>query len=310
MGFDAAYRRFVAAHPDAAVWHDPDFCEALAPPTLLSAYRGVTLTDARGEVLAAVPVYRKWRPWGRVLAIPPFGRYADPLTRDGGAEGVAQAVAVLAKAFQGCTAVDHFLSPEASERLLPALRARMQGLEVLPRTTYRIAIDAPPEEIKRRASKDKRRQLRRAADYWTYRHEGLTPEVLDVLEATYARQGMRVPYQRAALQRLAVALAPSDGIAIGCARHPDGSLGAVSIAIAGARQVYCLLSGAREDARQQAGGSFVLSQAVDWAYASGRGQLDFLGSDLAGPGRNRKELGGVRGAYAHLRWWRWPSALV
>lgn len=320
MGFGDDYRAFVAAHPGASLWHDPDFLTALAPPQTRGAYHGVVLRDASGTVTAAVPVYRKRRLDGLVATVPPLGRYADPLTAaPPGRGGEAQAVAVLREAWRGCVSVDHVLSPRATALLAP-LRQACPGLRHRERTTYLASVADGMEPAWRAVAKGKRRQLRRAEAYWTLGTSGLTAEVLEVLRTPFRRQGLAVPYSEDVLRAVARDLAPGERFRVHTARHPDGVLGAAGVAVADGETVYALVSGSTAAARGHDGGSLMLWRHLRFAAATGRSRVDFLGSDLEGPGRNRRELGGRAAAYAQvwwdqrawtrgLRWWRggWGS---
>ena len=299
-GFCADYRRFVAAHPDATLWHDPEVLRALEPPGERGAYHGVVVRDTSGQVAAAVPVYRKRRVDGTVATVPPLARYADPLTalpRDGGGE--AQAVAVLREAWRDCVSVDHVLGSRAAP-LVGALRAAFPGLGVRERATYLVPLDDGLDAAHRRVSRSKRKRLRKAEDYWQATDVGLSRACGDVLAAPFRRRGLAVPYDESVLQALAIALAPRGAFRIDAARHPDGTLGAAALVIADEGTAYALLSGSTDAARAYDGGSYVLWRNVAYAAERGCRRLDFLGSDLPGPAQNRRDLGGVRETYVQV----------
>ena len=306
-GFCADYRSFVHAHPDATLWHDPDFLEALAPVGARGGYCGVVLRDGGGAVTAAVPVYRKRRVDGVVATVPPLARYADPLTAlPHGRGGEAQAVDVLRAAWRDCVSADHVLSPRAAH-LAGALRVSCPGLGVRERDTYVVSLDDGLEAAHRRMSRSKRKRLRKAGAYWRTATIGLGAECRDVLAAPFRRQGLAVPYDEAVLSALAVALAPRGGFRIDAALHPDGTLGAAALVIADEGTAYALLSGSTDAARAHDGGSYALWRNVTAAAELGCRRLDFLGSDLPGPAQNRRDLGGVRETYVRVwldrRWW-------
>lgn len=313
MPLDAAYRDFVAGCPTATVWHRAELLTCFGREARHADWDAAVHRDAAGGIVAALPYYAKRRLDGRVVVMPAPIRYLGPVFDPAYAARVGFAEAyrrVLAGLPTGLRSFDQAWSPALPP---PAVALAGAQFRSAARPTYLVDLTGGAEALARRPNKSMRKRLRRAERYWRCTPEPLTADAHDVLEASVRREGVDVGYRRDALGEALGALGEA-GVAH-VARHPDGSIGAVSVAIADEGTGYCWLSGSTLRARDHDGGSYVLWCDVSWAQRRGCAQVDFLGSALPGPAENRRQLGGRRAEYPYvyrdaapwtraLRWWR------
>ena len=313
MPLTPAYRAFVAACPTATVWHRAELLTCFGTEARGGDWDAAACRDGGGRLMAALPFYRKRRVDGRVVVMPAPVRYLGPVFDAAyvAAVGFAEAFRrVVAELPGDLRSFDQAWSPQLPP---PGVALAAAGFRSASRPTYLVDLTGGPEALARRPNKSMRKRLRRAERYWTCTPEALTGAAHEVLEASLRRAGVEVGYRREALDAALAALG-EDGV-VHVARHPDGEIGAVSVAIADAATGYCWLSGSTLRARERDGGSYVLWRDVCWAQARGCAQVDFLGSALRGPAENRRQLGGQLTTYPYvyrdgavwtraLRWWR------
>ena len=302
------YERLVAsAGGVSTLWSDPEFL------TGFGESRGTWRVHYQGlpdEAQLALPYFERSTPLGTIVTLPPLLRYCAPVFAEGmspAARGRALADACERISLQyGLTTLSFDPSTSA---LLPE---DLPGLQWRP--TYVIQL-GPEVDPTRLPNKTMRRRLRRAREHWQLRTGPFTEEVHDVLETTYHRQGITVPYDRAVLGEHFKALAER-GLAVSHqAVDAEGRVQGASIVIADQRAAYCWVSGSTDVGRAHDAGSLVLAEDVAWAHRTGRQSVDFLGSALPGPAENRRQLGGQLTHYAYVqrdrawwakarRWWR------
>ena len=295
---DEAYRAYVHAHAEATLWHDADFLAALVPPGERGAWLYVA-AERDGELVAVWPHYVKRRLDGRVVTVPPLARYADPLGGD-----AAFAKTGLAALTQGRAAVTLLLSPgqQLAGEHLPA-RTHLRE-----RTTYLASTAGGVAGMRTRVSKRMRRTLRKAGDHWTVAEvERLGTRELRILAEPFRRQGIAQPYADEVVARVAALLQPRGQLVAQVLLDPAGEAQAVGVALLDARRGYMWLNGSTDAARTHHGGTYVYWTNFLACAARGVPVIDCLGSELAGPAENRRQLGArpvgylqVEGRYSWL----------
>jgi len=159
MGFSQAYRSFIAGHPDATVWHDADFLEALTVHDSIHDWSAVELI-VDDELVGVLPICCKKRVDGLVITTPPLARYCSPLfiesysDRAGMPSAICELFNVLPK---GYVSLDQQWHPSLFE---DASTSSCVEIRELP--TYKLDLPSTLEEVLLLPKKRMRRTLRAA----------------------------------------------------------------------------------------------------------------------------------------------------
>ncbi len=297
MGFSQAYRAFVAGHPDATVWHDADFLECLTAYDNIHEWSDALL-EVDGNLVGVLPICCKKRVDGLVITTPPLARYCSPLFDDnylkevGAAGAICDLVDVLPK---GYSSFDQQWHPSMFDQVNFS-----NCVLVKEQPTYKLQLPDTLEEVAMLPRKKMRRTLRSATKYWTLRKGELDAKGLAMLRSPFERQRLPVPYDERVVAS-AYSLLASKGRAV-ChyAIDPNGIMQGATICISDEHTAYCWIAGSSIEARSNSCGSYLLAAEINWAFEQGLKEVDFLGSALAGPAENRRQLGGVLHPYPHV----------
>ena len=298
---DDAYRAFVAAQPGATLWHDADFLACFGRGRGRWTYAATT--DADGALTGVLPAYRRRYPLGLAhgVAMPPLVRYCGPLLagRLPPEQRGPTARALLAEARRLGLRFAQAWPREASAFVdVPEVAADFRIAE---RSTYLYDPRGTPADLLARATKSKRRRIRRAREHFAAERGPLGTADLAALRTPFRQQGLPVPYDEAVLAQ-AFALLHDRDLAT-CQRivAPDGALAASAVCLWDAHRMYLWVIGSRAEGVGNAhAGTLAYAEMFALAQSLGLAEVDTLGSDLPGPAKHRRELGAVRHTYRVL----------
>ncbi len=293
MGFSQTYRGFVAGHPDATVWHDANFLEALAEA---SHWQDFQVNDG-DTCIGVLPAYLKPTKFGTSLTMPPLLRYMYPLVSPllSHEARIEVIQSLIDQAKTASVKLDFYWPPALLEE-----SKFIQGIELDERITYFGDTSGSADDLLGRASKSKRRLLRRAMEYFTVTRGDLVENSLEMLRRPFKNQGIPTPYDESTFRIAFNALHKQQKATCHRVIAPDGTIAAAAVSLHDDKQLYLLLVGSRSDLENTNAGSLANFDMLRLANEMGIAQADFLGSMLPGPAENRRQLGGKPITYPHL----------
>ncbi len=295
---DEDYREFVAAHPQATVWHSAELVQALVLSDARLSMQYCQVEEG-GRIVGIWPLCIKRRQDGRVVTMPALMRYCSPLLEEvwlasvGESDALARLNGVLP---EGIKSIDQDWPAGLDVGPLSNM-----GWAIRKRTTHLADLRDGAAALSARRSQQMRYDLRRAGERLHIQFtEQLNEADLQILQAPYARQGVALPYPEASLRAIMAALGPhGQAVGVRVLDTAERMLG-MAILLRDTQSGYALLTGSSEAGRRWSAGSFALAAGIEWARTKGCERFDFLGSDTTSIADTFRRLGGVASSYTHV----------
>jgi len=256
------------------IFQEPWWLDAVAPGAWQS------LEVSRGEQLAArLPISLRTKFGFRIIRQPPLTPILGPWLRPsvaGRANRMADEKDLLNELIDQLPAWDYF-EADCHPAIQNWLPFHWRGYQQTTRYTY--VLDAPldPTQVWASLQEHVRRNIRKAQRVIVVRSDLSLETLLDLVEATFRRQGQRLPFDRSLMYRVDAACTPRQARQMFFAQDAVGRLHAAAYVIVDDSAAYYLLGGADPECRSSGAQNLLLWEAIQFAAAKGL-SFDFEGS--------------------------------
>lgn len=291
-----AYATFCQSLPDCPVFAYPWYLDGVVAPDDWQ----VVLVEEKGQVIAALPYFRKRR-WGfSYVTMPVFTKFMGPL--------LANDHRTLPEQHRLYRALIGQLPPLAGfdQQFSPAvtnwLPFRWAGYRQTTQYTYQIKLREQPD-WQSRINRNMRRNIRKADARLRLRTDLDLATFYEINRQSFARQQLAIPYSFAQLQAHDKALARQQARQLFFAEDEQGRIHSAAYLIWDRERAYYHLSGDDPDLRGSGSGIWLIAQAIQ--YTQEVLQLpyfDFEGSMLPPVEAIRRQFGAEQLPY--FRVWK------
>lgn len=299
-------RRFgmwLSEFDDAPLWHRPKWLDATAGPGVWD----VALLVSSGAIIAAMPyVLRHSRALGVVpystIATPPLTQALGPWWPNADDISLDERFRRARELFEQLPRADAYVQNWVPE-MDSWLPLHWDGYRQTTRYTYRVSLRASHEERMQAVRSTVRNMLRKAdragVSVERMRDDNTGERLYRLIESTFRRQDLRVPYGTELLERIL----GLEGAGIEprvYAAMLDGRAVAMTLVVAAGGVSYNLALGSDDDGRATGAGQALLWHAMNAEAEVGSSVFDFEGSMIQGVERHYRHLGGSPTAYHHV----------
>jgi hypothetical protein len=301
----AAYALFLNEVPDAPVFMEPWYLDALAPGW------DCVLYEKGGRTLAAWPFYPRHRGPLRQVTMPPLVRFMGPLLHPD-CRQPDQAHKILPELWSRMPPCQVFLqhSPYSLEYWLPLHWA---GFRQSTRYSYRLDTGKGREALWQGLSPSYRNQkIPKARTIVTVEESGDIEAFLAVQKASFQRQGLPPPLPDAVLRDFHRAARQAGRATLLLARNrQSGAVESGAFLVWDRHSLYHLMAGDSPEGRKHASGILLTWACVELALERGFTWFDFLGSMIPSIEAVRRQFGATPTPYFSLSWFssRWLALL-
>lgn len=296
-------RRFdlwLSQFDDAPLWHRPQWLDATAGQDAWD----VALLTRSDEVVGALPyVLRRSHALGvvpySIITAPALTQALGPWWPDADSVPLDERFRRVRALFDQLPKADAYVQNWVPE-MDTWLPLHWDGYKQTTRYTYRIPLVHSPEERKEALRPTVRNMLRKAERVGVtverVTSESGAQRLYRLIEATFARQGIRVPYGVQMLDHILT----SEGAGIEKRLYEatlSGQAIAMTLIVAAGGISYNLASGFDDAGRASGAGQALLWHAISAEEEFGSSVFDFEGSMLKGVERHNRHLGGLPTAY-------------
>lgn len=297
------YGLWLSRFDDAPLWHRPQWLDATAGPGAWD----VALLMRSGALVAALPyVLRHSRALGVVpystLTTPPLTQALGPWWPDADDVTLDERFRRVRELFEQLPTADAYVQNWVPE-MDSWLPLHWDGYRQTTRYTYRVSLRASHEERMQAVRSTGRNKLRKAdragVSVERMRDDNTGERLYRLIESTFRRQGLRVPYGIALLDRIL-------GVG-GAGIEPrvyaamlNGRDVAMALVVAAGGVSYNLATGSDDDGRAIGAGQALLWHAMNAEAEAGSSVFDFEGSMIQGVERHYRHLGGCPTSYHHV----------
>jgi len=266
----------------------------------------VSLVEEEGEVVGALPYFLKRKGPFRYIGMPHLTRYMGPLLlpRRRTPSDERKLFGVLIAHLPAVHGFEQEFHPGV-QNWLPF---HWEGFAQSTRYTYVLQDLSDPEELAKRLNRSHRRAIRKGDAHLRLEEDLPLERLRPLVEASFRRKGLAVPFPWEVVERLHAALRPRGCHRIIAALDPQGQPLAGGFFLWNQQTCFYLFSGVLPEARQWSAGIWLLWQAILIASRLGLERFDFLGSMLPGVEEKNRAFGARQQPY--FRIWKHSSRLL
>lgn len=275
------------------IFHEPWWLDAVAPGQWTEVR-----VERNGQLRAVLPFAQRRVGPLVVLGAPPLSPYLGPLVDAGDGKDAtrlkrdrelqSELVDSLPRhdVYKATFPLDHCNWPLFHER----------GFVGTPRITYVLDEIKNADKVWRGITDSTRNVVRKAEKRLAVRSDPDATSLVKLSAATFARQGLDLPYDATLLERVVDAVLERDAGRVLTAVDEDGTANASVLVVWDDQRAYYLVSGADPELRRVGGQTLLVWEAIK-AAAGHVDSFDFEGSMVPGVERFFRSFGGAQRTY-------------
>ena len=269
--------------------------------------------DEQGEIMAAMPYLLRKRAWVRYVVMPQMTQVGGPWLREDVLESAEKTKEVCKKLVEELTNLNiayyyqHFPINSPAAHIFEEL-----GFKAKERVTYRIEDLSDLDEVIKKFSKNKKRQLQKALSLHADRNLGIE-DFYRFHVACLLERGKQISYVREfllVLDRKTQRLGQSQIMAI---RNADGVLLAAAYVVWDQHSMYYLIPCYSEVYKDSGASALLVLECIKLAREKGVA-FDFEGSMIRGVANHYKQFGSTATQYwsveMYYKWWFWFANIL
>ncbi|MEZ4993465.1 MAG: GNAT family N-acetyltransferase [Saprospiraceae bacterium] len=300
MSNQASYRQFCKTLPDLPVFLQPWYLDAAQQTEIWDA----ALLWHEDEVVAALPYFFKKKWIFRSIVLPPFVKYLGPVLHPDH-RTLSNQHQLYAGLIRQLPAFDSFkldMHPEFTNWL----PFRWAGFRQTTRYTYRLNI-ADLEQTLDGIRYNNRREIRKADQFFSLRHDLSLSEFYRINKMSFDRQQIKIPYSITQLERHDQALNDHQAREL-FALDAQEQIYAVAYLIWDRQRAYFHLAGDDPRFRNKHAGIWLIWKCIEYARNTLQlTEFDFEGSMIPSIEAVRRRFGARQTPYFRL--WKYNSRL-